>query len=73
VRGQRVALNLAGVDRNQIERGMAIAEPGMMEPSAMFDVELVLLESADPIKHGERLHLHVGTAEVLCRGQNDRH
>ncbi len=69
VRGQRVALNLAGVDRNQIERGMAIAEPGMMEPSAMFDVELVLLESADPIKHGERLHLYVGTAEVLCRAR----
>ncbi|MDD2202188.1 MAG: selenocysteine-specific translation elongation factor [Firmicutes bacterium] len=69
VRGQRVALNLAGVDRSCIERGMVIAEPKMMEPSSMFDVELTLLESADPIKHGERLHLHIGTAEVLCRAR----
>lgn len=67
VRGQRVALNLAGVDRNGIERGMVIVEPGMIEPSSMFDVELTLLESTDAIKHGERMHLHIGTAEVLCR------
>lgn len=67
VRGQRVALNLAGIDRGNIERGMVLAKPGMIEPARIFDAELTLLESADVIEHGERMHLHIGAAEAVCR------
>lgn len=67
MRGQRVALNLAGVDRSDMERGMVLAEPGMIEPGRIFDAELTLVESSDPIEHGEQMHLHVGAAEVVCR------
>jgi selenocysteine-specific elongation factor len=66
-RGQRVALNLAGLERGEIERGMVLAAPGVMEPSRLFDAELTLLPSAAPVEHGDRMHLHMGTAEATCR------
>jgi len=66
-RGQRVALNLAGLERGEIERGMVLAAPGMLEPSRLFDAELTLLPSAAPVEHGDRMHLHMGTAEATCR------
>jgi len=66
-RGQRVALNLAGLERGEIERGMVLATPGILEPSRLFDAELTLLTSAAPVEHGDRMHLHMGTAEATCR------
>ncbi len=66
-RGQRVALNLAGLERGEIERGMVLAAPGMLEPSRLFDAELTLLPLAAPVEHGDRMHLHMGTAEATCR------
>jgi len=66
-RGQRVALNLAGLERGEIERGMVLAAPGILEPSRLFDAELTLLPSAAPVEHGDCMHLHMGTAEATCR------
>ena len=66
-RGQRVALNLAGLERGEIERGMVLAAPGILEPSRLFDAELTLLPSAAPVEHGDCMHLHLGTAEATCR------
>ncbi len=66
-RGQRVALNLAGLERGEIERGMVLAAPGILQPSRLFDAELALLPSAAPVEHGDRMHLHMGTAEATCR------
>ena len=66
-RGQRVALNLAGLERDEIERGMVLAAPAMLEPTRLFDAELTLLRSATPVEHGDCMHLHMGTAEATCR------
>ncbi|MBP7893096.1 MAG: selenocysteine-specific translation elongation factor, partial [Firmicutes bacterium] len=66
-RGQRVALNLAGLERGEIERGMVLAAPGILQPSRLFDAELTLLPSAAPVEHGDCMHLHMGTAEATCR------
>ena len=66
-RGQRVALNLAGLERGEIERGMVLATPGVLEPSRLFDAELTLLPSAAPVEHGDLMHLHMGSAEATCR------
>jgi len=66
-RGQRVALNLAGLERGEIERGMVLAAQGILVSSRLFDAELALLPSATPVEHGDRMHLHMGTAEATCR------
>lgn len=66
-RGQRVAVNLAGLDKAEAQRGMVLAAPGALRPSSLIDVELKLLAGARHVEHGDRMHLHLGTSEVTCR------
>lgn len=66
--GQRVAVNLAGVKKEDIERGEVIAAPGSMTPSLMLDVRLTSLKEATrEIKNNSRLHLYHGAREILCK------
>lgn len=66
--GQRVAMNLAGVQVSDLERGNVLAAPGLLRSSLMLDVRLELLADADkPLTNRERLRLYTGTSEVLCR------
>jgi selenocysteine-specific elongation factor len=68
VAGRRTALNLAGVDYSQIERGMLLAEPGVLRPEQIFDAAVeVLADAPRPLRTRQRVRLHVGTAEVLAR------
>ena len=68
-RGQRVALNLAGTDKIELERGMALASPGWLEPTSLIDAEVRRAPGAPGIEHGDRLRLHIGTSEVICRAR----
>ena len=61
--GQRVALNLAGVDRRSISRGDALAAPGTVEPTTVIDAALTLRDA----EHGMRVHVHHGTREAPAR------
>ncbi len=65
--GQRVAINLADVEVKDIEHGSMLVPEGLLEPSFRMDMELFLLEHAKELKHRTRVHVHVGTAEVLAR------
>lgn len=68
VAGQRVALNLVGLDKDDIERGDVVLAPNYLSPSYMFDAQLRLLESAPKeLKNRARIRLHHGTSEVLGR------
>lgn len=68
IAGQRVALNLVGLDKDDIERGDVVLAPGFLSPSYMFDGQLKLLESAPrELKNRTRVRLHHGTSEVLAR------
>ena len=68
IAGQRVALNLAGVSKESINRGDIIAFPGSMETTMMIDGRMELLkDSLLEIENRDRLRLHLGTAEVMCR------
>ncbi len=62
--GQRTALNLAGVETEQLSRGMVLAAPGKFRPTRQLDCSLDLLASARPLKHRAPVHFHAGTAEV---------
>ncbi len=66
--GQRTALNLPGIKKEEIRRGFVLAPPGSMEKTSCIDVNLsVLKDSPRKIRNRERLHLFAGTAEILCR------
>jgi selenocysteine-specific elongation factor len=66
--GQRVAVNLASVDQNQIERGMTLCEAGALQPVQNFDAQIEVLKSGSkPVRSRQRVRVHLGTAEVLAR------
>jgi selenocysteine-specific elongation factor len=66
VAGERTALNLAGIDKNEVARGMMLAEPAVLQTSTRVDARLLLLPSARPLKTGARVHLHAFTSEVIA-------
>lgn len=66
--GQRVAVNLAGVDHSDITRGMRLVEPGTLRPTQMIDARVEMLPTAaKPLRSRARVRVHIGTAEVLAR------
>lgn len=68
--GNRVAVNLGGIDHSEFARGMLLAECGSLRPTQIADVEIeVLPDAAKPIRTRQRVRLHVGTAEELARIQ----
>ena len=67
VAGQRTAINLGGVDVSDVARGETLAAAGTLTVTRRIDVEIDLLASAKPLRHGARVRVHNGTAEVLGR------
>ena len=66
--GQRTALNLQGIEKEEIERGDVVAHPGALRPSLVLDVALKYLSSAPkPLLHNTRVRFHIGTSEILGR------
>ncbi len=63
--GQRVAVNLVGVEADAISRGMVLTRHGELPPARMLDAEVTLLPAAEaPLGKRTRLLLHLGTAQV---------
>jgi selenocysteine-specific elongation factor len=67
VAGQRVAVNLGGVDIAEVLRGQTIAPAGAFSSTRVVDVRIELLGAAKGVRHGARLRFHQGTSEVLGR------
>ncbi len=65
--GQRVALNLAGVEVGDLTRGDTLADVAGLEATRRLDAELVLLPDSRPLKHGARVRFHQGTTEIMAR------
>jgi selenocysteine-specific elongation factor len=66
VAGQRTAVNLAGVEYREIERGMVLAPAGLFAATSRIDTRITLLGSAKPLKNRARVHFHQGAAETLA-------
>jgi selenocysteine-specific elongation factor len=65
-RGQRAAVNLAGVHHEEVIRGQEIATPGYLKPSRVLTVRLhCLRDMKKPIKHRAPVRFHIGTAEIM--------
>lgn len=66
--GQRVAINLAGIDKDKIERGDTLAEGNTMTPTMMLDCKIQVLETASKdIEHWDRIRMYHGAREILGR------
>ena len=66
--GQRVAINVAGIDKEKIERGDTLAAPGTMTPTMMIDCKVKILpEASKDVEHWDRIRLYHGAREILGR------
>lgn len=65
--GQRTALNLQGVEKEDIVRGDVVTRPGYIVPSTFVDVKIEMLKETQPLKNNDRIRFHTGTAEVIGR------
>ncbi len=66
-RGQRGAINLAGVHHGELKRGQELCGTGHLRPSRIISAKVQLLPSIHrPLKDRQRVRLHVGTNEVLA-------
>jgi len=67
VAGQRTALGLHGIDKDELERGNTVGTSEVLHSTHMIDARLRLVSGIKPMKNRTRVHLHVATAEVLAR------
>lgn len=66
--GQRVAVNLQGIEVADIKRGYLLATPGFLVPSYRIDARLRLLPSSKrSLKNWNRIRFHLGTDETMGR------
>lgn len=66
--GQRVALNLAGLHKDDLDRGDTLAPEGSLLGTNLLDVSLSALpDTRFSISHNMRVHLFHGAREVLAR------
>jgi len=67
IAGQRTAINISGVEVQDLARGQALVTPGAFEQTRLADATVDVLPGAKPLKHGARVRFHQGTAEILGR------
>ena len=66
--GQRVAINISGVKKSDINRGDVISRPDALESTMMLDVKLNLMkDSKRIIENRTRVRVYIGASEVLAR------
>ena len=65
--GERVAVNLTGIEKELVERGSWLTTPSALKEHMRIDIRLSLLDDAPEISHRMRVHVHHGTTEVLAR------
>ncbi len=66
--GDRAAVNLAGIEKEIIQRGDVLVEAGYFQSTKYFDAKLYILESAGkPVKHNDRIRMNIGTNELIGR------
>lgn len=68
VAGQRTAINLSGVRKEDIRRGDVIAAESAVSVTGMLDVKLKIFDSSERmVLNNSRVHLYCGSKEVLTK------
>ncbi|MBE2197717.1 MAG: selenocysteine-specific translation elongation factor [Anaerolinea sp.] len=66
--GSRVAINLTGIDKDQVQRGDVLAAPGVVSGTILLDAAYRhLADVGAPLKHNMEVKLFIGAKEVLAR------
>ena len=66
--GRRLALNLSGISRDDIQRGEVITRSGWLRPTTRVDALLTLgKDTPRPLKHNEGITFHLFTSETNAR------
>jgi len=65
--GSRVAVNLSGVDRGDIQRGDVVTRPGTLRGTTLIDVQFRYLPDAGrPLQHNAEVKFFSGAAESVA-------
>jgi len=68
--GSRTAINLVGVEVDQLQRGGVVCLPGQLRSTYRIDVEIYLLENRSAkIKHDDRLKIFIGSSQSMARAR----
>lgn len=68
VAGQRVALNLAGIEKASLERGNVVARRGFFQPTRLVDARLKLLPGRKrPLVNLSPVHFYLGASRVVAK------
>lgn len=68
VPGSRTAVNISGVNVDQIQRGDVVAHPGQFKPTRRVDVKFRhLADASQPLRHNTEAKLFIGSTEVIAR------
>ena len=66
--GQRLAVNVTGVEKAQVQRGDWLVAERLHAPTARLDVRLQLLGGEPrPLAHWTPVHVHLGAEDVTAR------
>jgi selenocysteine-specific elongation factor len=67
--GQRVAINLQGVSKEEVQRGDVITVPGRIRTTRVIDavIEVLADPSIESLKSRSLVHFHTGTSELVAR------
>ena len=65
--GHRTAVNLSGLDVDDLARGDVVTRPGTLRATSIVEAELTLLPGQRPLKDQARVRVHIASAEVLGR------
>jgi selenocysteine-specific elongation factor len=65
--GQRLAINLQGVEKKALKRGDTVVLPGRFRITHNIDARVSLLKDAPSLKNRSNIHFHLATSEVIGR------
>ena len=66
--GQRTALNLQGIKKEELEKGIVLARPNSLEPTSMVDCELeIIADTERTVLNNSRVHFYSGATEVTAK------
>ena len=66
--GSRTAVNISGVNHEELQRGNVVTLVGHYKPSQRIDVQIRLLpDISTPIKHGTEVKIFLGTTETIAK------
>ncbi len=64
----RVAVNLTGISKEQVDRGDVLSRPGWLRPASRLDTRLRLLKDAPrPLAHNTSIDFFTGAAQCQAR------